>query len=69
MIGAGQQFLINKQVEAQMTGGLGTVLVEKVADGRAQGAKAKATSLTKTTAPQIGKVLKASAKPATGDKK
>ncbi len=71
LIGAGQQYLINKQVEAQMTGGLGTVLVEKVSDGRAQGAKIKATptSLTKTGAPQISKVLKASGKPATGNKK
>jgi YidC/Oxa1 family membrane protein insertase len=50
LIGAGQQYLINKQVEAQMAGGLvtgnggtgnggigkGTIVVEKVADGRAK---------------------------------
>lgn len=71
LIGAGQQYLINKQVEAQMSGGLGgkgTVLVEKVADGRAQGAK---TSLSKTTPATLkpGKVLKATGKPATDTKK
>ena len=75
LIGAGQQFLINRQVEAQMSGGLaaggkGTVLVEKVAEGRAQGAK---TSLSKSAAQagkvQPGKVLKTTIKPATGNKK
>ncbi len=64
LIGAGQQYLINKQVEAQMSGGLGTV-VEKVATGRTQ-APAK-TSLSK--APQPNKVLKTTVKPATGNKK
>ena len=76
LIGAGQQFLINKQVEAQMLGGLasgGSVVVEKVADGRSQGAKvqrAQKTSLSKaTSASPASKVLKTTIKPATGNKK
>ena len=76
LIGAGQQYLINKQVEAQMLGGLasgGSVVVEKVAGGRVQGAKAQKTSLSKVTAPvngvPAGKVLKTIIKPATGNKK
>ncbi len=73
LIGAGQQFLINKQVEAQMLGGLasgGSVVVEKVSDGRSQGAKAQKTSLSKATSPSpASKVLKTTIKPATGNKK
>ncbi len=75
LIGAGQQYLINKQVEAQMSGGLGgkgTVLVEKVAGGRAQGAKTEAkTSLSKTPSAAVkpNKVLKATVKPITDTKK
>ena len=76
LIGAGQQYLINKQVEAQMLGGLasgGSVIVEKVAGGRVQGAKAQKTSLSKVTVPvngvPEGKVLKTIIKPATGNKK
>ena len=76
LIGAGQQYLINKQVEAQMLGGLasgGSVVVEKVAGGRVQGAKAQKTSLSKVTVPvngvPAGKVLKTIIKPATGNKK
>ncbi len=76
LIGAGQQYLINKQVEAQMLGGLASgasVVVEKVAGGRVQGAKAQKTSLSKVTVPvngvPAGKVLKTIIKPATGNKK
>ena len=76
LIGAGQQYLINKQVEAQMLGGLasgGSVVVEKVAGGRVQGAKAQKTSLSKVTVPvngvPVGKVPKTIIKPATGNKK
>ena len=72
LIGAGQQFLINKQVEAQMSGGLvgggkGTIVVEKVKGGKA----VQTTSLSKTEVikPKPGKVLKASGKPVTDSKK
>ncbi|WP_425148007.1 YidC/Oxa1 family membrane protein insertase [Deinococcus sp.] len=65
LIGAGQQYLINKQVERQMAGGL--MRVEKVAAGAGSAAsKTVTTKLSK--APQQGKVLK-SVKPATGNTK
>ncbi|GGJ74685.1 membrane protein insertase YidC [Deinococcus aquiradiocola] len=66
LIGAGQQYLINKQVEAQMAGGLGSAqVVEKVKGGKGtvtvQPATGKTTSLSK--AANVNKTLKPATKP------
>jgi YidC/Oxa1 family membrane protein insertase len=65
LIGAGQQYLINKQVEAQMAGGLssgsGTILVEKVKGGPGGAAKTSLSKATTVKPSQGSKVLKAGA--------
>ncbi|ULH16547.1 membrane protein insertase YidC [Deinococcus sp. KNUC1210] len=66
LIGAGQQYLINKQVERQMAGGLQRV--EKVGGAAKVAAAGPQLSKTPQAGAQANKVLK-TVKPATGNQK